>query len=201
MSEQLDNLEREVEAALASVSDKLSVVPSEAAVLRVKAAVRHEANEAWLSRQPVPTPASDTIERARVAVRDELQQRQGVMRSSGAWQRGWSAVAAAAMILLAVGVIHRAGTLTDPTPDATGDPELDLFLATAESVLAGDPVMSAILADLDVVEQRIMSWQSAGELDTDSLNDLVDELDDLLAEPDADGNMSRRRNEQRGAIG
>ena len=200
MSEELNNLELEVEAMLAPLADKFAVVPGEAAVLRVRAAVRHEVNEAWLGRQLSPEIPAQAVARVRGAVREQLRSRRAAS-AQPTWSRSWSAVAAAAMILLAVGVIHRAGTLKPQSPDAMADPQLTRFIAAAETIWADDPLTASIVADLDAVEASITQWQPIDESETSTLNELMNEIDSLLAEPESGKDISRRVGVQQGVYG
>ena len=71
MTDELDRLEREVEAAMVLLPS-LVVEPSDAAVLRVKAAMRHELNEEWLADQAAPLPSAEAVRRVHKAVIAEL---------------------------------------------------------------------------------------------------------------------------------
>lgn len=202
MNEDLHKLELEVEAALASLSADLSVEPAEALIHRVKAAVRHELNEAWLGGQPSPSPSTKVLQRVRAAVRDELRRsdervsveaevaRRPARRlvRSPVW---WSLTAAAAMIGIWVGIVHYAGTLEPASLSVAPDTEarLDLFVEVAEQVLA----------DLDALEESIT--EPIWEYETGVLSDIVSEIDELLAEPESSQNLSRRHTALRGAFG
>ena len=202
MNEDLDKLELEVEAALASLSAALSVEPAEALIHRVKAAVRHELNEAWLGRQPSPSPSSEVLQRVQAAVRDELRRpdervsveakvaRRPARRlvRSPVW---WSLTAAAAMIGIGVGIVHYTGMLEPASLSVDPDTEarLDLFVEVAERGLA----------DLDALEESIT--EPIWEYETGILSDIVSEIDELLAEPESSENLSRRHTALRGAFG
>jgi len=63
MSDELNRLEHEVEAAMRSLPADFSVEVPAALVMRVKAVVRHEVNEEWLIGQPAPLPSAETVRR------------------------------------------------------------------------------------------------------------------------------------------
>jgi len=212
MSENLDNLEREVESMLAAWVDDLSVEPAEAAVFRVRAAVQHELNESWLTDHAESVPSPEAVERVRSAVHEELGRRLDTspvkpVRASRpgrrfAWVRVAAGLAAAAVIAIGIGVVQRGRTLEEPspTPDPAIEAELDVLLAAAEAedVYADDPATASILSDIDAVEESIGRWESATAGD---LQSIMSEIDEILAQPDAGENMSRFRTLPQGAIG
>ena len=112
MSEDLSHLEREVDRQLAELAVALSVEPAPAVIKRVQAAARHALNEAWLAGHPVPAPDAEVLARVRTAVHRELvlTAGDGPRFARRSWKLAWPAVAAAALIVISVGVIRYAGS-------------------------------------------------------------------------------------------
>jgi hypothetical protein len=209
MSDELIQLEREVETTLAAWGNAFDVSPPQAVVLRVQAAVRQEVNERWLESHAHPEPSAETLGRVRYAVRRELSASGPALHgvggntvagrvSRGAIARTLSVLAAAAMIGLCVGLIHYAGTLKPDggayvqknTPvDQTA---LENMVASVEKILEAPAQSSPIGSDLgeigselDALETSIAGW-SASDSDAygfDNLEDVADELDRLMTEP------------------
>ncbi len=184
MSDELDRLEREVEAAMAWLPN-LSIEPADAAVLRVKAAVRHELNEEWLASQSAPLPSAEAVRQVHTAVREELRRPVSVRRP--AWGRMASALAAAAMIVLSLGVIRQAGLsgrrsqiMAPEVADAEN--HLELFLTAAQEVFTSDTLTGSIHDDLSVIEEDIDGWRSSSGGETGGLGDVLREIDSTAAE-------------------
>ncbi|NLE58750.1 MAG: hypothetical protein GX616_10340 [Planctomycetes bacterium] len=188
MSDELSNLEREVEKAMASLPSLLAE-PSDAAVLRVKAAVRYELNEEWLAGQAAPLPSAEAVRRVHEAVVAELAKPAAAHLS--AWGRMAAALAAAAMIAVSVGVIRQAGLVGSSalSPEVVAaENHVELFLAAAEEVLATDTLTESIYDDLSVIEEDINGWQSMGSGETGGLGDILREIDSTATEsPGGDG--------------
>lgn len=188
MSDELNELEREVEQAMALLPS-LVVKPSDATVLRVKAVVRHELNEEWLAGQATPLPSVEAVRRVHQAVIAELAKPASARLS--AWGKTAAILAAAAMIAISVGVIRRAGLIGSPSvsPEvAEAERHVDLFLATAEEVFALDDLTESIADDLSALEEDIDGWQSAGGDETGGLGEILREINSTTPEsPDSDG--------------
>jgi len=188
MSDELSNLEREVEKAMASLPSLLAE-PSDAAVLRVKAAVRYELNEEWLAGQAAPLPSAEAVRRVHEAVVAELAKPAAAHLS--AWGRMAAALAAAAMIAVSVGVIRQAGLAGSSAllpAVAEAENHVERFLAAAEEVLSLDTLTEAIHDDLSVIEEDIDGWQSTGSGETGGLGDILREIDSTTIEsPGGDG--------------
>ena len=188
MTDELDRLEREVEAVMGLLPN-LVVEPSDAAVLRVKAVVRHELNEEWLADQAAPLPSAEAVRRVHKAVIAELAKPAAAYRS--AWGRMAAALAAAAMIAVSVGVIRQAGLAGSSAllPEvAEAENHVERFLAAAEEVLSLDTLTEAIHDDLSVIEEDIDGWQSTGSGETGGLGDILREIDSTTTEsPGGDG--------------
>ena len=174
MDRSLENLEREVEAGLAQVSARWSVDPPAALVQRVKQAVRHELNEQWLADQAVPVPSLQALARVRAAVRRELARSRAALAPPAgslaaarlsAWSLPLATLAAAAMILVCVGVIRYVGLVGATTPHGKDSPhdavnvyvqaaqqQIDLFVAVANDVLTPDVSVSTVRMDLEAME-------------------------------------------------
>ncbi len=91
-----------------------------------------EENERWLSTHETPEASADVLANVKLAVRDELardRERAFVVR----WRPWQGAMAAAAMIMISVGVIRFAALNTDPARPL-------------------DPVARFVIEDLDVPE-------------------------------------------------
>lgn len=203
MCDELDRLEREVEAAMASLSADLRVEPPEALLSRAKAAVGHELNETWLADQPGVVPSPDTMQRVRTAVHAELERSAPADRPAPggpgpgaapgrrrAWRWTWPALAAAAMIGICVGITHYFAALKPPKEPAV-DAALNLFVDAANQVFTEDPLTAPIVADLDAVEENIARWQPAAQYDTEALGEIMEQIDALLVEPEPGEDMSR----------
>ncbi len=188
MSDELSNLEREVEKAMALLPSLLAE-PSDAAVLRVKAAVRHELNEEWLAAQAAPLPSAEAIRRVHEVVAVELTR--PVVAQRSAWARTAAALAAAAMIAVSVGLIRQAGLVGSSalSPEVVAaENHVELFLAAAEEVLSLDTLTEPIHDDLSVIEEDIDGWQSVGSGETGGLGDILREIDSTATEsPGGDG--------------
>ena len=188
MSDELSNLEREVEKAMALLPS-LFAEPSDAAVLRVKAAVRHELNEEWLAAQAAPLPSAEAIRRVHKVVAVELAR--PVVAQRSAWARAAAALAAAAMIAVSVGLIRQAGLVGSSalSPEVVAaENHVELFLAAAEEVLSLDTLTEPIHDDLSVIEEDIDGWQSVGSGETGGLGDILREIDSTATEsPGGDG--------------
>ncbi len=214
MNDELDKLEREVEAALASLSADLTLEPAETLVHQVKEAVRHELNAAWLTQQPSPLPSAEALQRVRAAVHRELQEPElqlaveakadhGPPARRFAWSPAGPLLAAAAIIAICVGVIHYLGSLKPPAlpDDPATEAKVDLFVEVAEQVFAPNPLTASIIADLDVLEENIARGEPVWECEMGVLDEIVSEIDELLSEPDPGENMSKIQTRLRGAFG
>ena len=216
MSEDLEKLEFDVEAALSALSAELTVEPSEGAVQRVQAAVRHALDEAWLAEHRTPTPPPVVLQQVRAAVHSELERagKPEVAELSVAgkpvrrfpWWAVGAPLAAAAMIGICIGLAHRAQPVKPALSprDAAAEAKLDLFVEAAEQLFADDPFADrivGIVADLDALEESISQWEPVSEYDPGLLNNVVDEIDELLEDPDSERGMSNRANQVRGAFG
>jgi len=210
MSGHSDNLEREIDDGVASLSADLAVELPEALIRRVKAAVRHELNEAWLADQPAPVPPPEVLRRVRVAVGEELRRLAGEDRPSSpaakhadtelaglrgrraVWLRMLPPVATAAMIGICIGVIHYVGSLkpAPPRDQPAGGAMVERFVEAAEQTYAEDPWTTSMLAGLDAIEESITEWQPVRDYSTELLEELVSEIDELLADSEPDHSVS-----------
>lgn len=204
MTDEMNRLEREVEAMMRSLSADFPVEVPAALVLRVKAAVRHEVNEEWLAGQPAPLPSGEAMQRVHGAVRGELARWMTAARRS-TWGRTASALAAAAMIALCVGVIRQAGNLRNAA--RSGVPEIDAaqahlerFMTAAEEVFATDSLTASIHDDLSVIEEDIDGWRTAAG-ETGGLGEIVREIDSKLAESPKGKGVSRISVIPKGVLG
>ncbi len=171
MNDEFDILEHEIDAMLAPLADRLDEPPSHAAVARVRDAVRHELDEAWLEGQPQPQPSDAALHRVRTAVHAALSDITGgrgtiipmTTRRSG-WSRvagGLSAAAVAAAVGLCAVIIRLAPSPSSPTAAPAGDTtSLDLFVQASDSVLDDDGFTSTLGGDLSELEERVSTWDS-----------------------------------------
>lgn len=189
----LNSLERQVDAMLDGFAAELDRVPGpNAAVLeRVRASVRHRINEQWLDEQPSPAPSPALLRSVCRAVRQELTPLpHPAARGLGRWTPQTRAgFAAAAVMAVCVGLIYEVGNRTRSAvqPDAyvqAAQQRVDLFVETAQVVLATDEFSESVLSELDAIEARL-----AGSSPSDSAAGVLEELDgamqDILEAPDA----------------
>lgn len=204
MSEELDRLEREIEAAMRSLPVDFSIEVPAALVLRAKAVVRHELNEEWLIGQPAPLPSADAMRRVHEAVRGELTRSAATARRPS-WGRMASALAAAAMIAISVGVIrtagmHKQGPVAASPEIVAAEQHLERFIAAAESIFSSELLTESIHDDLNTIEEDIDGWRTAGD-DTGGLGDVVREIDSTLTEAAKDRNVSQISIVAKGRLG
>ena len=205
MSENLSHLEREVERQLAELGVALSVEPAPVVIERVQAAARHALDEAWLAGHPAPAPDAEALARVRAAVHRELARPAGdtARFARQAWRLAWPAVAAAALVVISVGVIRYAGSSRPATPAATGeaDQTADLFVQAADRVWAEDPLIAALRMDLDSIEESLMHSRTTPDGVEEILEDIESRIDELFVEPDGFERTSGIHTVQPGAIG
>lgn len=202
MTNELHNLEREIDAELASWASELEVKPREALVPRVQAAVRHELNEAWLADLPTPKASPELTTRVRDAVHAELESGRRTRGPGFHWSPAWSSIASAAAIGICVGIIHLAGTLktSSPTEVQTTDRYLDQFVEAAEEVLDDETMTSDLMAEMDALSERIAQWQPADDEEAEVIDNLLDEFDELLSTPEPSEGTGQAPSPSRGAI-
>lgn len=193
MSNDLDKLEREIEAAMASLPDLSPAVP-DALVLRTKATVRHAVNEEWLAAQSAPLPSAEAVRHVHEAVRAELGH---PAARRWAWSGMMSPLAAAAMIALCVGAIRQAGMLKQDSSGVSqvvlaAEQHVDLFLTAAEAAFSSDTLTESIQDDLSEIEEDIDGWGTAGGGETGGLGDLLQEIDvQIKNSPESVSRISR----------
>lgn len=139
MSKDMDKLEAELDEAVRFWGPRLDADarPSPAALARTKAAVNHALNERWLTGVPTPLPSKRVLARVRSAVHAELAARSAVQRRTGWSSSMVGSLAAAAMIALCFGLVHRVGSLQQ-APSGPADPveqNVSLFVEAASAVL------------------------------------------------------------------
>lgn len=206
MNEDLIHLEREVERQLDELAAVLSVEPPPAVIERVQAAANRALNEAWLDSQPTPTPDVDVLTRVRTAMYSELARtaRDHSWFSRRMWRIAWPAVAAAAVIMIGVGVIRYAGSSSPvaPVDTDTADQTVDLFVQAADRVWTEDPLIASLRMDLNSIEENIlMHSRTTSEGVEEILEDIENRIDELFIEPNASERTSRVYKVQPGAIG
>jgi hypothetical protein len=197
MSEDLEKLERDLDAAMASLPD-LSVAVPDALILRTKATVRHAINEEWLAAQAGPLPSAEAVRQVHDAVRQELTRPAARLR---VWSRIISPLAAAAMIALCVGVIRQAGMLKQDTSPVVlaAEQHVDRFLTAAEEAFSSDTLTEAIHDELSEIEEDIDGWRSAGSGETGGLGDVLQEIDTQIK--NSPKSMSRALGKAQGVLG
>ena len=189
MIDDLNKMEAEVDAMLASLSLKLAVGPSPAAIERTKSAVRHQMNESWLAEQPAPMPSSKALQQVREAVDHELKK-----RMPHAWLRPriWAPLAAAAIIAICVGLINYTRTPLIQQPAAV---DLDVFVQAFEEAFEENSFTMAANMDLDAIEDSINNLANSNDYEYEIINDIGNQIDELFNQPDWLENVST------GAIG
>lgn len=179
-----ENLEPSIDRELRVWSARLDARPAPAVTARVHEAVRHEINELWLATQDRPAPSAAAKLRVQTAVGLELARarkldgRHQPVRGrpcQGHSRQAGSALAAAAMLLLCVGIIRYASG--PRSPDA-GGVTMDAFVATLSSTAPTDAIQEAIL-DL---ESEFADDDTNAAQDDGSLDELVTEMDRILDE-------------------
>jgi hypothetical protein len=209
MSDDLNRLESEVGALLAPLAERLDAAPPEGVVHRVRAAARHALNEAWLADQPTAAPPAGTVGRVQAAVRDAITNTRPetlrpvsdpslnddaealVKMPGGARWRGLSSLAAAAMVGICVGLIHHVGTLNPMAEHSEPAQELLDRFVQAEDALTEDPWALSVSAGLDAIERSINEWEPVEDYNTELLDQLAAEIDELLAESGAERSTSQ----------
>ena len=181
MNEDLEAMEREFERQWESLGLDLTAEPPPAVVQRVRDAVRHELNEAWLAQQPMPGPSAAVLGRVLAAVRHELARattgRAHVVRL-GRWLTGGAAVAAA--LILAFGLMYRGAVWPLARPSevvkaggtAADEAAIERFLQAADRVWADDPLTQSIRDDLETIEQNVTQWSTGDTESRDPLDDM-----------------------------
>lgn len=210
MNQDLRQLESEVEAMLATWSEALNVQPPPGIRERLRATVGRQLNEAWLTDQPSPSPAPATLDRVRRAVRDELhRESQGWASALRPWRIRVPAAAAAA-VLIVVGLAYQAGWLSSGSRGLRSDPPgkqyvsaedpLTLFAEASNRVWAADPLTAAISTDLDSLEDGLSRTRTASDGVQDTLDDIGDRIDDLFDSGPVD-TLGRLESIRAGAVG
>ena len=202
MSDDLHNLESKVEAELSQWSRRFSVSLDAGQLSRLRGAVQREVNEQWFAGQSSPLPSAAALGQVRSRVHAELlgagraNSTFSRTRHPGSWRRWISAQAlaslgAAAMLLICVGIVRYVGNRSMDAGVDTGT-LASVFNATS----ATDSIQSAV-ASLEESDQD--EW-SSDDGDT-SLEDLVQEMDDILEAHDAPARTSAQPTAERGVLG
>lgn len=189
MSEDFEKLERQIDEMLAELSPALEVEPPKAVIERTRMTTQRAVNEVWLAGQPTPMPSEETLSRVRSAMRRELAQ--SSERSTRSTRRmvrfAWPVVAAAAMIVISIGVFRNGASGPQQVTTATdsSDQTLDLFVQAAEQVWTEDTMIASLRIDLDSIEESmLMSSQSMTDGVEDVLEYIETQLDELFTEPE-----------------
>jgi len=181
---ELEVMENQIETMLSGVAGAIDVPgPEPAIVQRVKAAVHIEIDEQWLAGHPSPLPSRAALSLAKRAVRFELAPsrtgRARILPSSQAL----AALAAAAMLVLSVGLIHRMGQLQRAGNQQVGQPlvlaaqeRVDLFLEAAQVALQRDEFSESVLGELESIDARLAEDPEVQQ------DDILQELDDAIRE-------------------
>lgn len=210
---QMDQIEREAEALRERLAESLSSrVPSEAAIERVRMAVRHELNEQWLREQAQPAPSDLAVGRTKRAVREVLAEA-GESRGASRWwmsRRTWG-IAAVAAIALAVGILQFRGAASPEAPQyadhdsgvntshqvvnpADGEEvaaDVEQLIALIENLpdgptLADDTQGAESLSDrIDTVQVQLASLRDELSEDTEmvqTLHEIMNDIDELLTQ-------------------
>jgi hypothetical protein len=181
--EDLNHLEQEVEAGLALLGRELDVPLPESTRQRVAAAVRIAIDEHWLAERADVAPSRGTLTHVRGEVRRELSRRSRLERI---W-RACSLGAAAAMVLLCIGLVQHATVLrraaTSAEVIAPGE-MVELFVAAGDQVLQEDGSTAAMRADLGAIEEGIARLTPDHDEIDDGLNSIGDEAEKLFDSSD-----------------
>ena len=171
MAENLDNLEREIEAGLARLGPDLDEPLPEAVRRNVGMRVRTALNEAWLAERVACAPPAGTLARVRAGIHTELRKQTRLRRI---W-RAVSVGAAAAMVLFCIGLVHHVTLLQNAANSAE---MVELFVAAGDQVVQEDNT-STIQDDLARIEDGVA--HVAGERDQleDGLDSLGEEIEEL----------------------
>ncbi len=181
--EKLKQLEREAEAMRAALSDDLSrVKPSEAAVDRAKAAVRHELNEAWMRDQAQPEPAAEALDRARSAMHVELAGNVATHRAG--WAKGWTwaGLAAAAALALVAGMYlwnSREPDTNDPIADSAQRKDSELVVNAQPEGEKLEQEILALVTSMEAFSNDGLGVDASS--DDGSMEDEIDTVESQLA--------------------
>lgn len=156
--------------------------PSQSVVEAAKARARIELDEEWLAGKTDPLPYEAALRRVRDAVRRELGVARHLrLRWSSAGSPAFGALAAAATILLAVGVGWWASSLMRPAEGLTALDDLATALETGQN--DSDLQIALLEDDLDDLEAELWAAYSADEdAALDPLEMIDAELDELERE-------------------
>ena len=168
MSDELRQLETNIEAALTGVAPLLDVPTDDVIRERARVAVSAELGQAWLATHADPEPSAVVTQNVRTAVRSE--------QSAGSPALWRGAFAAAALITLAMGLSYF--ILPDPSnqhPDLMVEETspTDAFAAYTEEVLNAESFTDEIEADLASLEERVYEWQTSWDewdIDVESID-------------------------------
>jgi len=179
MDDGLHSLEREIEREMTRWADRLDVPPHAQQIALIRAAVRREADEAWLAAQPSPPLRPGALQRVRSAVAAELRapgSREGSQLRWWISSQGLGSLGAAAMLLLCAGLVWYAGTLRLSAPAMFADS------AAGNSADPTDAELVQILAEVQSLEKDLSEDAPINEDESESLGDLVREIDRLIEE-------------------
>lgn len=179
MTEDLNSLERDLEQEYARWAPRLDASPRPDLLDAVRSATRLEVLGAWLADRPAPAPSPGVLERVRAVVAAELAASSNRSRMLQRWlnSQGLGSLAAAAMLLLCVGIVWYAGALTSGVGTREGD---RILAAVPES--AADPILEEVQGLAAAIGDEAGLSVDAEDED-ESLSDLVQEIDQLLDEP------------------
>ncbi len=194
MNQDIDKLQRQLDSELAALAGALDVGPSAASLVKARRAIRMALDETILEQVEHPQASAGLLEQIRRSVRAALRRTPGdtpIRRiTDGPGQRFWSPVAAAAMILLSVGLIHYAGRSRQPT-HMIESVSVDTFVRASARVLADDPFHRDVWTELESIEAAVESASQANLSEEDELLQLGNDIEELLDELDLPDSMTR----------
>lgn len=127
-----------------------------------------ESNERWLARFDHPAPSPESVARVKQAVRAELARESG--QKAVAWRPWHGGLAAAAMLLLSVGVVQYARWATPQVePDLFADAGEYVMTIESESSIADESLDD--LSDMDIGESWALSGASMYDVFEDAFED------------------------------
>jgi hypothetical protein len=178
----LEQMKAMVERRLEELGPALQVETPASSLRSARAAVRIALVELLLAAHPDPLPAAGILDRIREAVRARLAAHgRASRRAVFASPRFWSPLAAAAMVLLCVGIIHHSAYLR---PSTGLHPSIEAFVQAGDHVLSDDVFQKSALIDLEAIEAGLASDKPGGDFEDGELRGGGDDFDEQRTDPE-----------------